>query len=626
MIKKIDDFKLKYSIQTVEDLLNDIEGYYTLLRIIEEYRAVINATVDVANEGLGLLEWCKEVGIPEEVQQIMEQYVTDGTLEDLININKYNELDSRVTNNENDIAKNIADISSLNSNLTSAINTINSNLNSKVAELQTAIATGDSSLDNKITEKYNKLIAKMKDDFSSYKTNTRLQIEDKLQNGSFDLTVVAENFELYDSANYGGIKGYINNGALNINGVVNRISDTAPTQDEPIAFYDIRMLQEYKRGFPTSAYSSDYLETQNRVLTIDKTGYIYFDQYAGKSNPSYGKFIMINMSLPFIKERLPYELSGYTTQVANINSKQNEKTCTFVHVPDVHTNCFYAKNINSYDGGIERLINWVGANTNSVFNCYNGDYWGEDLVYNGQLSKTQMVTNYTQLRQMTSANSIFTWGNHDDNSSKSLSKDKVIRDREVWDILMNGKSNIICADGDLYGKFMYYMDDNTSKIRFIVLNSSELTYENGSNNNYLYGGIGHFEFSNGQIEWLKKCLVVPHGYGVVVLSHCQIYPTIANSSINSNSPYNGDKLHKVLEDFKANGGDLIACFHGHCHQDLVFEYNGVKHISTTTVCNGNYKDCTNANINIDTVVIDRENRSINVFRMNNVAKNRVINY
>ena len=77
----------------------------------------------------------------------MEQYATDGTLEDLININKYNELDSRVTTNENDIAKNTADISTLNSSLSSAINTINSNLNSKVAELQTAIATGDSSLD-----------------------------------------------------------------------------------------------------------------------------------------------------------------------------------------------------------------------------------------------------------------------------------------------------------------------------------------------------------------------------------------------------------------------------------------------------------------------------------------------
>ena len=67
MIKKIDDFKLKYSIQSVEDLLQDIEGYYTLLKIIEEYRAVINATVDVANEGLSLLEWCKDVGVPDKV-------------------------------------------------------------------------------------------------------------------------------------------------------------------------------------------------------------------------------------------------------------------------------------------------------------------------------------------------------------------------------------------------------------------------------------------------------------------------------------------------------------------------------------------------------------------------------
>ena len=109
------------------------------------------------------MEWCKDVGVPDKVIEIMEQYATDGTLEDLININKYNELDARVTANENEIAKNTADISTLNSSLTNAINTINTNLNSKVAELQTAIATGDSSLDEKITSKYNELIAKIKD-------------------------------------------------------------------------------------------------------------------------------------------------------------------------------------------------------------------------------------------------------------------------------------------------------------------------------------------------------------------------------------------------------------------------------------------------------------------------------
>ena len=135
MIKKIDEFKLKYSIQSVEDLLQDIEGYYTLLKIIEEYRAVINATVDVANEGLSLLEWCKEVGVPDKVMEIMEQYATDGTLEDLININKYNELDARVQANENDIAKNTDDTITLQSNFSNAINTINNNFNSKVAEL-----------------------------------------------------------------------------------------------------------------------------------------------------------------------------------------------------------------------------------------------------------------------------------------------------------------------------------------------------------------------------------------------------------------------------------------------------------------------------------------------------------
>ena len=36
MIKKIDQLKLKYSTPSVDDLLQDIAGYYTLLKIIAQ--------------------------------------------------------------------------------------------------------------------------------------------------------------------------------------------------------------------------------------------------------------------------------------------------------------------------------------------------------------------------------------------------------------------------------------------------------------------------------------------------------------------------------------------------------------------------------------------------------------
>ena len=60
--------------------------------------------------------------------------------------------------------------------LENALNTINSKLNTKVEELQISIATGNSSLDEKITTKYNELIVKINDEFSSNQIKNQLYI------------------------------------------------------------------------------------------------------------------------------------------------------------------------------------------------------------------------------------------------------------------------------------------------------------------------------------------------------------------------------------------------------------------------------------------------------------------
>lgn len=86
MINKIDDIKIKDSIQTVEDLLNDSDSCYTLLKLIQSYREVINSTVDVANQSAEYIEWLKTVGLNENLVTILSEWLADGTLENLINI------------------------------------------------------------------------------------------------------------------------------------------------------------------------------------------------------------------------------------------------------------------------------------------------------------------------------------------------------------------------------------------------------------------------------------------------------------------------------------------------------------------------------------------------------------
>ena len=80
--------------------LNRVYGYddYTQLEINSKLIQKIDEVIDECNNAFEFVDWLKEQGVPDEVQTILDTMLEDGTLEELINIDKLNQISSDLTN------------------------------------------------------------------------------------------------------------------------------------------------------------------------------------------------------------------------------------------------------------------------------------------------------------------------------------------------------------------------------------------------------------------------------------------------------------------------------------------------------------------------------------------------
>ena len=81
--------------------LNRVYGYqdYTQLEIDSKLIQKIDEIIDECNNAFEFVEWLKTQGVPDKVTEIINAMLEDGTLENLININKLNQLKAELTNN-----------------------------------------------------------------------------------------------------------------------------------------------------------------------------------------------------------------------------------------------------------------------------------------------------------------------------------------------------------------------------------------------------------------------------------------------------------------------------------------------------------------------------------------------
>ena len=109
------------------EFLNRVYGCddYTQLEINSKLIQKIDEIIDECNNAFEFVDWLKEQGVPEKVQEIINGMLEDGTLENLININKINQLKTELTNNINEV--------------NTSINNINNDINEVSSQLDTIV-------------------------------------------------------------------------------------------------------------------------------------------------------------------------------------------------------------------------------------------------------------------------------------------------------------------------------------------------------------------------------------------------------------------------------------------------------------------------------------------------------
>lgn len=123
--------------------LNRVYGCddYTQLEIDSKLIQKIDEVIDECNNAFEFVDWLKEQGVPNEVQTIINGMLEDGTLENLININKINELKTELTNNINEFKTSTnQSLQSMNSTVDTKINENKQLINQTKTELNTSMS------------------------------------------------------------------------------------------------------------------------------------------------------------------------------------------------------------------------------------------------------------------------------------------------------------------------------------------------------------------------------------------------------------------------------------------------------------------------------------------------------
>ena len=89
--------------------LNRVYGYddYTQLEINSKLIQKIDEVIENCNNAFEYVEWLKEQGVPEEVQNILYTWKEDGTLENLRNEKEIDNLRKEMNNNITELANSI---------------------------------------------------------------------------------------------------------------------------------------------------------------------------------------------------------------------------------------------------------------------------------------------------------------------------------------------------------------------------------------------------------------------------------------------------------------------------------------------------------------------------------------
>lgn len=109
----------------------------------------------------------------------------------------------------------------------------------------------------------------------------------------------------------------------------------------------------------------------------------------------------------------------------------------------------------------------------------------------------------------------------------------------------------------------YYIDDNASKVRYIVLNTQKNNYELQEDGTQKYPNMWLFRFTQSQFDFLTKDALVTgltDAWSVVVLGHCPLYQEIGDREVMQGvlNAYKNKTTYKGSYAGTAGGGTHIV--------------------------------------------------------------------
>ena len=143
-----------------EDILKRVYDFSEMTN--EELRCKffqkLEECIEVCNSVSDIMDWLKNEGVNEKVTEILNLWLEDGTLENLININKINELRTELTEQVETINQNVNDaVDELNNDINTFKNDLNSKMDTLENEVNSNITESINNLDVKINGEANKI-------------------------------------------------------------------------------------------------------------------------------------------------------------------------------------------------------------------------------------------------------------------------------------------------------------------------------------------------------------------------------------------------------------------------------------------------------------------------------------
>ncbi len=332
--------------------------------------------------------------------------------------------------------------------------------------------------------------------------------------------------------------------------------------------------------------------------------------------------------------------------VEKIQSFQNRNSVTFGFMADIH----YSQTHN-HEIRAKRLMNAyreVKKRVGSDMLVLGGDYTNDGC-------HEYKVNNYRELRALLDNEPYFPVnGNHDDNSIWDLYiradvSTHHLPAEEMYKVFYNHLPKLGAEFDKKNPGLYYYYDDKASKVRYIFIDGSDIPYKVDENGKFIYTKQHTFAISQNQIDWLiNEALMVPdESYDIVVVGHTfnfeddkeaprlKLVNDILDAYKNGgsvDSEYCEDDFEVYVKaDFKSvKRGNIIACFAGHYHRDMVkYTTAGIPLIFTDCSIMYNYRtkrtDGEKSEIIFDMVTIDRDVKKIYVVRVG-AGSDRIVEY